>query len=347
MVDIYHKIEGEFMSRQAYIRAIDMYLPENIEKNDLGDRLISKIGIKERRIIGEDESISDMGMKVAKSLLAKHHIRVDEIDFLVLCTQQPEYFMPTTACILHEKLGLPKKCGALDYNLGCSGYVYGLSIVKGLIESGMASNVLLITSCAYTRYINKEDLTTRPLFGDSATATLISATESEKPYLHSFSFGTDGSKFESLIIPAGADKNPPFKTPVVEEVDERGNKRTNYEVFMDGQEVMHFTLREVPALVEDVITKANLERKDIDYYIFHQANKVILEYVQKKCKLQGMPFFNECEKEGNTVSSTIPIGLVHVLEKNEARSLKNVMLAGFGVGLSWAGCIADLSKIDD
>lgn len=330
---------------QAYIRAVSMYLPETIEKNDIADRFIEKLGIEERHIVGDGQMASDLAKEAAEALFEEYSIPRDAVDFLLLCTQQPEFFMPTTACILHDKLGLPKQCGALDYGLGCSGYVYGLAMAKGLIESRVASNVLLVTSSLYTKYINKEDKTIRPLFGDGATATLLSGIESDQPYLYAFSLGTDGTKYDSLIIPAGGDRYPSHLTPVVEQVDERGNRRTNYETFMDGQEIMHFTLREVPALVEEVLSKAGLKREELDHCVFHQANRLLLNYVRKKCKLQDVPFFNDCSKEGNIVSGTIPLGITHVLKNTEPEELRNVLLAGFGVGLSWAGCIADLSRI--
>jgi 3-oxoacyl-[acyl-carrier-protein] synthase III len=333
------------MRTYAYIKAIASYLPEQIEKNDAADRFIQKIGVFEKHIAAEDETVSDLAVAAAENLFAKYAVDRRDIDFIVLCTQTPDYLMPTTACLVQSRLGLSQACGALDYNLGCSGYAYGLSLIKGLIETEQAKNVLLLTACTYTKYISKEDGTTRPLFGDSATATLVSGREAAKPLLHSFVFGTDGSKYDSLIIPAGGAKNPPHRTPIIEQVDERGNKRTNYEVFMDGQVITYFSLREVPPLVEKILAKAGLQRAEMDYYVFHQANKLMLGFVQKKCKLMDLPFYNDCSMVGNTVSGTIPLALEQIVAKHEVENLRNVMLAGFGVGLSWSGCVADLSEM--
>ena len=333
------------MRTYACIKAITSYLPEKIERNDADDRFIKKIGVFEKHIAAVDEAASDLAVGAATRLFEEYGVDRSTIDFIFVCTQTPDYLMPTTACIVHSRLGLAPTCGAVDYNLGCSGYVYGLSMVKGLIETEQAKNVLLITACTYMKYINEADGVTRPLFGDSATATLISGVSAEQPLLHSFVFGTDGSQYDSLIIPAGGSRHPAPQTPVKEQVDERGNRRTNYEVFMDGQVITYFSLREVPRLVDNVLAKAGLQREDIDYYVFHQANKFMLEFIQKKCKLQGMPFFNDCSMVGNTVSGTIPIALIQLLSAEKSAAMQQVMLAGFGVGLSWAGCIADLSQM--
>ena len=335
------------MTKFACIKAIATYLPEKIESNkNLGDeRFISKLGIVERHLAAEEESAGDLAFNAAENLFKKFNIDRNSIDFILLCTQHPDYQMPTTACHLQYRLNIPQTAGALDYNLGCSGYVYGLSLAKGLIESSLANNVLLLTSSIYNKYINVNDKAIRPLFGDAATATLISAEESEQPLLDAFVFGTDGSKFDDLYIPVGGSRLPPRNNPEVLETDENGNQHTNYEVHMDGSAITYFTFRTVPKLVNDVLTKVNLNRNDIDYYIFHQANKFMMNHVQKKCGLEDLNFYNDIEDIGNTVSGTLPFGIMKVLKNNPNTKLKKVMLAGFGVGLSWSACIADLSYL--
>lgn len=335
------------MKKFACIKAIATYLPEKIESNkNLGDeRFISKLGIVERHLAAEEESAGDLAFNAAENLFQKFNIDRNSIDFILLCTQHPDYQMPTTACHLQHRLNIPQTAGALDYNLGCSGYVYGLSLAKGLIESHLANNVLLLTSSIYNKYINVNDKAIRPLFGDAATATLISAEESEQPLLDAFVFGTDGSKFDDLYIPVGGSRLPPRNNPEVLETDENGNQHTNYEVHMDGSAITYFTFRTVPKLVNDVLAKVNLNRNDIDYYIFHQANKFMMNHVQKKCALEGLNFYNDIEDIGNTVSGTLPFGIMKVLKNTPNNKLKKVMLAGFGVGLSWSACIADLSYL--
>ena len=333
------------MGSFAAVRAIAAYLPPKIEKNDMMDeRFLKKIGIRERHIV-DKECASDLAQSAAETLLARYDIDRTTIDFVLFCTQQPDYLMPTTACVLQGKLGLSKQCGALDYNLGCSGYVYGLMLAKGLVETGAARNLLLITTGLYTHFANPKDGVTRPIFGDGATATLITAKESEQPFLHSFVYGTDGARYDRLIIPAGGSKNPPRRTPEKFITDDQGYTRSNYDATMDGQAIAFFTLREVPPLVEQVLEKSGLSREQLDYCVFHQPNKFMLEYVQQKCQLTGVPFYNDVEMTGNTVSSTIPIGLEKIFQHTAPEELHHVMLAGFGVGLSWAGCIADFSQV--
>ena len=339
------------MKKFAYIKAIATYLPDRIEINDnLGDeRFIGKLGIKKRHLAADDESAGDLAFNAAQNLFNQYDISSAEIDFILLCTQHPDYQMPTTACHLQHRLNIPQTAGALDYSLGCSGYVYGLSLAKGLIESGLSKNVLLITSSVYNKYININDKAIRPLFGDGATATLISNIEAEEdrmPLLDAFVFGTDGSKFDNLYIPVGGSRMPPRNNPEVLEIDENGNQHTNYEVHMDGPAITYFTFRTVPKLVNDVLSKAGLRREDINYYIFHQANKFMMNHVQKKCGLEGLNFYNNIEDIGNTVSGTLPFGIMKVLHNISSSELQRVMLAGFGVGLSWSACIADLSLMD-
>ena len=341
------------MNKFACIKAIAGYLPEKVELNEnFGDeRFIQKLGITSRHIAAEDESAGDLAFKAAENLFNKFNISRESIDFILLCTQHPDHQGPTTACHLQSRLNIPQNCGALDFDLGCSGYVYGLSLAKSLIETNLASNILLLTSSVYSKYINIADKAIRPLFGDGATATLISAEEaddSSQPFLDAFIFGTDGSRFQSLYIPVGGSRAMPRDNPEVFETDEHGNIHSNYEIHMDGMAITYFTFRTVPKLVDDVLEKAKLSREDIDYYIFHQANKFMMNQVQRKCGLNGLNFYNDIEDIGNTVSGTIPFGIMKVLQdKNtSADNLKRVMLAGFGVGLSWAACIANISFLN-
>ena len=334
------------MGKYACIKAIATYLPAQVASNDGEDpRFVEKLGIHERHFAEKEESAGDLAFEAAENLFRQYDVQREDIDFILLCVQHPDYQMPTTACELQSRLGIPNSCGALDYSLGCSGYSYGLAMAKGLMETGMAENVLLLTSSVYLKYINKEDHACYPLFGDGATATYLTMEEGEAPMLHSFAFGTDGSRYDKIIIPAGGSRNMPRETPEAFGTDEAGNRRSNYEVFMDGTAIAYFTLREVPPMVEQILGKAGLSREDLDYCVFHQANKFMLGYVRKKCKLQKVPFHNDIEKIGNTVSGTIPFGLEAILEEHDPKDLKRVLLAGFGVGLSWSGCIADLSRM--
>lgn len=329
------------MRKFAFIESLAIYLPERVESNEHYDsRFIEKLGINQRHIVDESESASDIAFKAAEQL------DLSGVDFLLLCTQYPDYIVPSTACILQDRLKLPKTIGALEFSLGCSGFVYGLSLAKGLIESGLASRILFLTSDITSKIVNPQDKTIRPLFGDAATATLIVAEESDKPGLDAFVFGSDGSGFDKLILPAGGFRHESRITEEVFETDERGNVRSNYDLHMDGNAITYFSLRVVPPLVEEILRRSNLTREQIDYYIFHQVNSFMLAHIRKKCGLEGLPFYSDIRDVGNTVSCTIPIGIDRVLQDRVPRELNRVMLAGFGVGLSWAGCIADLSRIE-
>ncbi len=328
---------------KAYIEKIAVYLPENVEENEI-NRLTKKTGIYKRHIARQNEVASDLAIKAANNLFEKG-INKNQIDFILLCTQSPDYILPTTACILQDKLGLKKDIGALDFNMGCSGYIYGLSLAKGLIESGQSKKVLLLTAETYSKYIHQEDYAVKPLFGDAATATLISGSELKDDGIQGFIFGTDGSGFENLIVPVGGMKKPYNTTTLEEYTDSHGNIRSNCNLYMNGSAISDFALEVVPKAVNEILAKCNMNKVDIDYYVFHQANKFMLSFLQEKCELMEYSFWNDVKEYGNTVSNSIPLALYDLIRNNEVNKLEKIMLVGFGVGLSWAGCIVNLKKI--
>lgn len=328
---------------RAYIKEIAYYVPEKVEVNPQ-NRLTKKTGILSRHICGENEIASDLAIKACEKLFTKDVDKV-KVEYLLYCTQSPDYFLPTTACILQDKLGLVETCGAMDFNLGCSGYVYGLSLAKGLIESGQVKNVLLVTSETYSKYINSQDSTVKPLFGDGASATFIEAVDTDKDGIYGFVFGTRGSGYDKLIVPVGGMRNRFGNTPVENYEDDFGAKRTNYDLYMDGGAITEFAMDVVPDCVGQVLQNSGLRKNEIDYYVFHQANKFMLNYLQQSCGLENGHFWNDVANYGNTVSSSIPIALSDLLITNQLLSLDKVLLCGFGVGLSWGGCVVDLSKV--
>ena len=318
----------------AYVKAITAYLPDNIKENPVDDRLTRKTGIYKRHVAIPGECASDLAYCAAENLFSKFSIDRDTIDFIILCTQSPDYFLPTTACLLQQRLSLGKHCGAFDFNLGCSGYVYGLSIAKGLIETGQSKNVLLLTSETYSKYIGQDDSATEPLFGDGASASVISGVDKREEGIYGFDFGTDGEGAESLIVKTGACRFP--QTP---------DNATLNPLYMNGGEITQFALNVVPANMANVLRKSDLTKEDIDYFVFHQANKFMLNFLREKCELTGAPFWNNVENYGNTVSTSIPLALSDLVLSHDIKKLKKVMLIGFGVGLSWAGCVVDLSEL--
>lgn len=329
---------------KAYIKEITYVLPSNIEENPK-NRLTKKTGILSRHICTEDEIASDLAFRAAEKLLG-NEIDRKSIDFLILCTQSQDYYLPTTACILQDKLDLSTDCGAFDYNLGCSGYIYGLSMAKGLVESGQAENVLLLTAETYSKYINPKDNTVYPLFGDAATATLVKGYAEEESGLEGFVFGTNGAGHQNLIVPVGGMKNREAKTEVEETTDEYGNYRTNRNLYMHGSAISDFALDVVPKTVDKILLKTSMKKTDIDYYVFHQANKFMLQFLQMKCDLLDYPYWNDVKEYGNTVSCSIPIALVDMMRANRDKKVNKVMSIGFGVGLSWGGCVIDMSKYE-
>ena len=312
------------------IQGISYYLPEDTLTNaelstlfDWSDRKIfDKIGIETRHIARDDEYVSDLAEKAALKLFDEYAIERSSIDFILLATQSPDYLLPTTACVLQHRLGLSKHCGAVDFNLGCSAYVYGLAFAKSLIQTEIASNILLIASETYSKHLHPEDKSTRTIFGDGAAATLIGKGSS----IGEFTLNTDGSGYDHLIIPASGMK-----------LDASSNDKDRY-LYMNGPEIFNFTLRELPEAVKKTLEKNKLKMEDIDLFVFHQANKFILDHLRRILKIPEERFYSNMKETGNTVSATIPIALKLAEIDGRLKKGNTVLLAGFGVGLSW-GCV--------
>lgn len=331
----------------AAITAIEYSLPRRILDNDqlakefadwTPEKILAKTGIRERHVATEEECASDFAIEAANRLLNSNICSRDEIDYVLYCTQSPDYFLPTTACMLQDRLELKLSCGAMDFNLGCSGYVYGLGLAKGLVESGQASRILFLTAETYSKYIHPCDKSVRTLFGDGATATLISGIESEFPVIGPFVYGTDGSGMNNLIVPTGGLRKARVQDAALIS-DESGNARTINNLYMNGPAIFNFTLRVVPDTVSRILAQAELEIEDIDLFVFHQASKLMLDHLQKKLKVPAERFWVAMDDVGNTVSCTIPIALKRALEAGKIRPGHLVMLVGFGVGYSWGATL--------
>lgn len=331
---------------KAFIKAISYYLPEKVVSNkELStrfpewstDKIALKLGINNRHIAAKDEFSSDMAVKAAEKLFDEHGISRYEIDFILFCTQSPDYFLPTTACIIQERLNIPKTTGALDFNLGCSGYVYGLAIAKGLIISGIAKTILFITSETYSKFISQEDKGNSTIFGDAASATIISLEGGFE--IGEFSLGTDGKGAENLIVQNGGMRYPKQYPHLEKAVSSKATIQDGDHLFMNGPEIFNFTLERVPALVAETLNRNKLIHNDINHFIFHQANKYILNYIRKKIGIPEDRFEIFIENCGNTVSSTIPITLSELIKSGRLQNNSNILLAGFGVGYSWGGCV--------
>ena len=336
------------MTRRAAIKGIASHLPEaQLTNGQLGElfgerpeRILEKTGIAVRRIAAAGECASDLGVEAAKKLFADGVCSPDEIDFLVFCTQSPDYFLPTTACVMQDRLSLRTDCGAIDFNQGCSGFVYGLALAQSLIEAGTASNVLLVTADTYSKFINPRDRTLRTLFGDGAAATLITATESSSQLIGPFVLGTDGRGANNLIVPEGGLRKSASENVEVE--DDKGNWRSQSNLYMDGNAVFNFTLTTVPRALDQLLEKAGISLDQIDYVIPHQANRFMLERLRPRLKVPPEKFCIDMELTGNTVSATIPIALENALKNGRVKAGDKLALIGFGVGYSWAATLVEL-----
>ncbi len=287
------------------------------------EEITKKTGVKQRFTVNKDETAADLAVAAAKNILEADKNK-NEIDFVILVTSSPDYLLPTTACTIQDRLGLKKNCIAFDINLGCSGFVYGLSIAGSMIESGVAQKGLLLCGDTYSKHIHKHDRVCRPIFSDGAAATLLS--KNNEKHLGPFELGTDGSGFNNLIIPGSGTR------------EIQGNAQAN-QLYMNGSKVFMFTMNTVPPLVRSIVDKAHLQMDDIDLFIFHQASRIVLENIERKLALPPEKVFSNLEMKGNTVSATIPIALKDAETQGRIKRGDTVALIGFGVGLSWGGCI--------
>ncbi|WP_045220298.1 3-oxoacyl-ACP synthase III family protein [Desulfonatronum thioautotrophicum] len=328
------------------IRGIEYYLPEKIvdniqlEKefaNWSADKIEQKVGIRERHIAAENETALDLAVCAGEKILADYDPK--KIDFVLFCTQSPDYFLPPNACILQDRLQLSTSVGAFDFNLACSGYVYGLALAKSLIGSGLARNILLITSETYSKHIHEKDQANRTIFGDGASATILEHSDIEK--IGAFSLGTDGRGYDKLIVPCGGMRKRALADPECIE-DGSGSCRTENNLHMNGPDIFNFTIEVVPKVVDDVLKKNGHGLDDVDYVVFHQANKYMLEYLRKKIKIDPNKFYLNILNTGNTVSSSIPIALKNCFDEDIVKTGDKVLLLGFGAGLSWGGTVIEI-----
>lgn len=317
---------------RAAVRAIQYHLPERTLTNaDLAAeypgwtaaKIEGKTGIKRRRIAAPDETALDLAVKAGQTLFACSSLRPADVDFVLLCTQSPDYFLPTSACMLQDRLGISTGAGALDFNLGCSGFVYGLGLAKGLIETMQARNILLFTAETYSKFIRPENRSVRTIFGDAAAVTWLQAADQAEEVLGPFVFGTDGRGWKHLVVRGGG-MRAPAEPP---------------DLHMAGTEIFNFTLAEIPVLVKTALDRAGLTTEQIDRFVFHQANAYMLDHLREKLGIASERFVVCLEQCGNTVSSTIPIALKEASDRGDIRAGHRLMLVGFGVGYSWGATV--------
>ena len=336
---------------KAYIDNIEYFVPENrLSNEDLSkinpewdvEKIVEKTGISNRFIVDKNQTATDLAISAADKLLGKRAEVKSSIDYVILCTQSSDYHLPTSACIIQERLGLSQSVGAIDVNQGCSGFVYSLGLAKGLIETNQATHVLVITADTYSKYINVQDKSVRTLFGDAAACTLIRGSNSDKELITRPIYGTNGKGAQHLIVPDGGSRNPISEMSSIEMRDDSNNVRSSANLFMNGREIFTFTLTAVPRVFNQILERENVTLDDIDIVVLHQANKFIIDSIQRKLKIPEDKMHRSYGEFGNTVSSTIPIGLKQELIKSDQTAgSRTALLLGFGVGLSWAGNIVN------
>lgn len=301
-------------------------------------KVLSGAGIRNRRVAPRGICGSDLAYNAATRLLEKYAVDSQSIDLLIFCTQSPDYWMPTTACILHDRLKLSHKCASFDINLGCSQYIYGLSVAHSMITAGLARHALLLTGDTLSQSVHPKDRAVVPLMGDAGSATLLGEAHEGTGFL-GFELGTDGSGSKYLMIPAGGARLACTPETAVETIDSEGNIRSQQNLYMNGVAIFHFAISTVPKTIQSLLTKLSLNMADIDLFLFHQANKYMIEYLLKKLKIPAEKTHFYLEDVGNTSGSTIPLLLADAWRLGKVKAGQNVLAIGFGVGLSWGATV--------
>ena len=333
------------------ITGISAAVPRNIVDNynytqhfekDVVKDIIDKVGIKERRFTNDETCSSDLCYAAAEKLIADRNIKKEEIDRLVVISQTPDYRMPATSILLQDRLGLGKHTAAFDINLGCSAFIYGLSVVYSLMQTGGFRKALLLDGETRSKVYSPRDRKTAFLFGDGGVAAIIENNERfEKSY---FSLNSDGSKESYIKINGGGYRNPSsIETLKFKTVDEHGNARSEEHGYMKGADVFNFVLLEIPSDINKILKYSNTNKEDIDYFVFHQANSYMNNYLTKKLKINPLKVPTSIEHFGNTSSVSIPLTIVDQLQ-NKLNGNKKLLLSGFGVGMSWATSVIDFNN---
>lgn len=309
---------------------------EHFPAEDVKD-IVEKTGIRERRFAPPGMCASDLCFKAAEKLITDMNIDREEIDLLVFVSQTPDYRMPATSVLLQHRLGLRKDTMAFDITLGCSAFVYALSVVYGLMQGGTIRKALLLDGETRSRVYSPKDRKTAFLFGDAGIAAVIERSETFGNSF--FSLGSDGSKSDLIKMDAGGYRNPSSIDSLTEKVvDDHGNVRTDEHGYMDGAEVFNFVIKEIPKNINEVLGYAGLEKTDIDYWLFHQANSYMNGYLAKKLGLGEEKVPSCIERFGNTSSVSIPLTMVTALQ-GPLESPNKLLLSGFGVGMSYASAV--------
>jgi len=309
---------------------------------DMG-RIMERAGVASRPIAAPSETALDLGEKAATGLLKKLELSGDQIDALIFCTQSPDHLLPPNSALLHGRLGLPHGVMAFDIMHACSGFIYGLGIGRSLVQSGTATRVLLVTADTYTRFLHPQDRATRPIFGDGAAATLITAVEPALSVVD-MTFGTAGKQAGRFIVKSGGARYPIQRAAVEAEVDQSGRVRSDEHVYMDGMGVLSFFTSVVPKAVKEILIRNQLSMNDVSLFVFHQASQLALEGLQRSLAIPAAKMLIDLCDTGNLVSASIPVALARLMASRRLQPGQLVVLSGFGVGLSWGTALVRFEK---
>ena len=329
------------------IKSIEYYLPDTIITNDdlqkenpdwNLDKVAEKSGVYQRHIAGENETAFDLSVKACDKLFQTND--KSKIDGIIYCTQSPDFIMPPNSFLLHKYLDLKEGVFAFDFNHACTGYIYCLAMANAFVRAGMAKQILLVTADTYSKYINRKDRSTRVLFGDAAAVT-IAKESNEKKGIIDIELGTSGSGYNKFWIPAGGLRLPKSESTSVVKEDDRGNKRTQNDIEMDGFGVWSFINTVAPKQINKLLNQNKIEKTDVDQFIFHQASQMTLESIMKILKLDEEKVFINICNIGNTVSASIPIALKDAVDQEKIDIGSTLILSGFGVGLSYGAILME------
>lgn len=329
---------------KVYIKAIAYNLPEKVLTNEMiaqefpewtVEKIDKKIGIKQRHVTKDGETASDLAVGAAEKLFTENKYDRSQIDYVIFVSQSPDYHLPTTACTIQTRLGLSQRITVIDVNLGCNGFVAGLSLAKAVIVAGQAKNVLLLTGETYSKYMHERDKSNRTIFGDGAAATLVSTEGMAE--VGDFVIGTDGTGAENLIVKTGGARHPLPANDL--QFDDFGNPRSSDNLYMDGPAILNYSLDSIPQLVSDVLEKNNVTMDDIDLHVYHQANTFLANLERRKLRIPEEKYYCNIENFGNTVSSTIPIALCEAMKEGRIKQGSRVLSVAQGLGYTWGGMV--------
>ena len=330
------------------IKSIEYYLPETIVTNDdlqkenpewKLEKITKKTGVVQRHIAEKDQTAFDLSIKACEKLFKTND--KSEIDGIIYCTQSPDYIMPPNSFLLHKHFDLKDDIFAFDFNHACTGYIYCLAMAHAFVKAGMAKQILLVNSDTYSKYINKKDRSTQVLFGDGAAATIVEASN-ERMGIIDIDLGSSGSGYNQFWIQAGGQRLPKADSTSQEIEDGRGNIHTQNDIEMDGFGVWSFINSVVPKQINRLLEKNNIEKTDVDQFIFHQASLMTLESILKILKINKKKVFINIYNKGNTVSASIPIALKDAIDQGKIDIGSRIILSGFGVGLSYGAILMEL-----